>query len=290
MRIVVLLCALTGLIGEAAAADYRGLQQRDFFPPPPASDTLSSPSLEQPVLRGSNVFEAREPDFQRWDGFYAGGQFAYGFVQADFVRATTSLVANLLRQTSLEAENEVSRWRVLGRDAENGSGFGGFIGYSGQWQDAVMSVELNYTRLSLNMVAPSSPLTRGVGAAGNAYVVSLDGAASMKITDLATIRGRWGWVFGTLMPYMHVGFAIGRADIHRSVTVNLTENGVPFSFSERRDQKGEFMYGVALGGGVEWALTSSVFLRGEYEFLRFLPVAGISPEMHQLRAGVGMRF
>jgi opacity protein-like surface antigen len=140
------------------------------------------------------------------------------------------------------------------------------------------------------MVAPSSPITRAVAAGGNAYVVNLRGAAEMRLTDIATLRGRGGWVFGSLMPYMHLGLAIGRADITRSATVDLTENGVPFSFSERSQRKGMVMYGVAIGAGVEWAMTSNIFLRGEYEFLRFLTPGDIKPALHQLRAGIGMRF
>ena len=85
------------------------------------------------VLRGSQP--VGPATFTRWSGVYAGGQFSYGQAAANFANATAPLVGFSLRNTQVEQQATPSQWQVLGRDASNAFGGGGFLGYNTQWQD-----------------------------------------------------------------------------------------------------------------------------------------------------------
>jgi outer membrane immunogenic protein len=265
MRRLLLALGMIGLASSAGAGDF-------------------------PVLRGSETFVPAPPTYTRWSGFYVGGQWGYGSANVDFSGATTSLVAFSLRELALESEQHPSQWNVLGNTNTSASSYGGFVGFNTQWDDAILGFELNYNRTSFMAVAPVSPLTRANGAAGNAYVVTLSGSGMMRITDVATLRARAGYAAGSYLPYVTVGFALGRADIARSALVDLTENGVPFSFSGSETKDGAFLYGWAVGGGVDIAVTSNLFLRGEAEYVNFSPISGMYATMTTARIGAGLKF
>src|SRR5947208_5847631 len=50
--------------------------------------------------------------------------------------------------------------------------------------------------------------------------VAVDSSASISISDMATFRGRAAYAWGCFLPYVFGGFALGNADILRSVTIH----------------------------------------------------------------------
>jgi opacity protein-like surface antigen len=50
------------------------------------------------------------------------------------------------------------------------------------------------------------------------------------------------------------------------------------------------MFGFNVGVGVDVALTPSVFLRAEYEYVQFAPVANLIVDVNSVRAGAGFKF
>ena len=245
--------------------------------------------LELPTLRGSN-FTPTAPSFFNWSGFYAGGHVSYQTTSADFSAATSDLVAHSLRLLALEDEQHVSTWPVLGKATTGTSGFGGFGGFNTQWDEAILGLDVTYTRSNTSLVAPNFPLTRSVSAGGNAYVVTLSGAATLRLIDYATARVRAGYIMNNFLPYVTLGVAAARVDTTRSVTIPLTENGNPFSFSESDAKNASFVYGWAAGGGVDVAVLPNVFLRGEYEYVSFQAISGIGTTVQAVRLGGGIRF
>ena len=130
------------------------------------------------VLRGSeSVGPAR---FTNWSGFYFGGQVGYSNVNTDFSKATSSLVAFSLRNTTLEQEQSPSSWPVLGQGNNSTTTFGGFIGYSTQWQDLILSIEGDYSRVNVTTTAAESPISRQTSAGGNNYDVTVLGSARLS--------------------------------------------------------------------------------------------------------------
>ncbi len=282
MRCLVLALAFIGTIAGAFAADY-----------------------DRPVLREASRFVPGTPAYPRWEGFYGGGQLGYGIAHIDFSQATKSLIAYSLRVTALEAEVQPSEWEVLGKSDTHVSSIGGFVGYNSQWDDVILGLELNYSRSAFSAIASNTPISRRTSAGGNTYDVTVTGAASMNVTDFGTVRGRAGWIMGDFMPYAMAGVAVGRADVARSATVSGQENPTvppavcdgtatppctPFSYTQSDAKNGAFIYGAMLGAGVDISVLPNVFLRGEIEYVAFMPINGIAATVGTARLGVGVKF
>jgi opacity protein-like surface antigen len=233
--------------------------------------------------------------FTRWAGFYGGAQVGYSSANVDFSDATRSLVAYSLRELALESEQHPSWWQVLGKISTDSKAYGGFVGYNTQWQDLVLGIEANYSRTAFASVAPVSPIGRTTTAASNTYGVFITGNASLDMIDYGTLRVRAGWVLGNVLPYAFGGLAVGRSNITRSATVSGTETtgtGIvtPFSFTNSESKDSAFMYGFAVGGGLDVALTPNVYVRAEAEFVQFAPVYDIVVNIMTGRVGAGIKF
>jgi hypothetical protein len=90
MRRIVLALMMAGAVQGAHAGDF--------------SDDL-------PVLRG---MLRESPRYVRWQGFYVGGQAAYGSSDHNFNGATKDIAAQQLALTTVEQVLSVSSWPVIG--------------------------------------------------------------------------------------------------------------------------------------------------------------------------------
>jgi outer membrane immunogenic protein len=114
--------------------------------------------------------------------------------------------------------------------------------------------------------------------------------------DFLSLRARAGWALGNFLPYGFVGFALGRADIAIAANVSVLQcpsgGGVcaPFSFAGSAGKSGDLLYGLAVGGGMDIALTPNIFVRGEYEYTRFAPTANVLLSVTGARVGAGFKF
>lgn len=255
------------------------------------------------VLRGTETVGPAM--YERWSGFYAGGQFGYNNVSGDFSNSTQGPISYDLRELALENEFSPSDWPVLGSGNSGAVNYGGFIGYNTQWQDVILGIEGNYSRTPVTVVAPSSPISRITPADsnGNTYLVNIDASGVLTNLQYGTLRMRAGYVLGNWLPYGFVGFALGRAEISTAATVWGQENPasppvipcgaapkcVDYSFSSSQSGS-EFLYGFTVGGGADVALTQNIFLRGEFEYIRFAPVSGVLVAIATARVGAGLKF
>ncbi len=253
------------------------------------------------VLRGSTDTVGAGL-FTRWSGFYAGGQFGLSNLQSDFSAATQPLVAFSLRELALENEAHVSQFPVLGQSNATGMTFGAYAGYNTQWQDLILGLELGYTFVNLNTIAPDTPIARRVGAGGTVYDVNLSGSGSLRLIDFTSLRAQAGWVVGNFLPYGFAGFALGRADYSVSTSVFAHQNpdctlgpscnppNVAVTFPNSNAANNALLYGFTVGGGLQFALTPNIFVRGEYEYVRFAPLNNILVSMMSGRLGAGVKF
>lgn len=256
------------------------------------------------VLRGTQQ-PVGPATFTRWSGFYFGGQIGFGNANADFSNATQPLVHYSLRELALENDDAVSTWPVLGKAGSDALGYGGFVGYNTQWQDVVVGFEGNYTHTALNTTAGSSSLGRVVTAGSSSYSVYLSGTGQLELTDYASFRTRAGWALGNFLPYGFAGLAIGRGSYSVTSQVSGQQNSatpayfpcdataptcVDYNYGNSAGQNGVLLYGFSVGGGLDWAVTQNIFLRGEFEYVQFAPISSIVVSIISARAGAGFKF
>jgi outer membrane immunogenic protein len=242
--------------------------------------------------------------FTRWSGFYAGGQFDYSSGNTDFSKATQPLIANSGQNLGLVTIAQIDQWTPLGSNSNaNATGWGGFVGYNTQWQDLILGVEANYTHAPFRTVATVTPLDRVVAVGSNTDSVHETGSGSMSITDFGSLRARFGYVFNNFLPYGFAGFALGRGSYNVTADASGQQSStgvvpctptpgtcVDYDIGGSVSKSNTLLYGFAVGGGLDMAVTQNVFLRAEYEFIQFAPVANITTTISSVRAGAGFKF
>lgn len=256
------------------------------------------------ILRGTET-AVGPATFTKWSGFYFGAQASYANANADFSKATSPLVANSLTELELESVVDPSSWNTLGNGSSNVTGYGGFVGYNTQWQDLILGVEANYTHSPVSIVGASSPILNRVDTVGSLeYSVNLSGNGTLDITDYGSLRARAGYVFGNFLPYGFAGLALGRGSYSVSTLIYGQQSSasppvlpctpsttcVDYSFPNAVSSDNVLLYGFSVGGGIDVSLASNVFLRGEYEYIQFAPIANITASISSARVGAGFKF
>jgi outer membrane immunogenic protein len=258
-------------------------------------------------LRGS--LPASSTPTRNWDGWYAGGQVGYSTANVDYGSTVVAMTNNIFRNTTLESAT--TGLTLLGRTNGQTTGFGGFVGRNWQFDDVVLGVEANYNYLSslgtstsanlgpIQVAEPGLVLPPGATAADG---VSLNGSAALQVRDEMTFRGRAGWATGDFLPYVFGGLAVGRMDVTRTVSssVNRTENFADgssstfplpqFALTSTDARSNDFVVGWTAGLGLEYMVWGNVFLRGEWEYIKFVQVMGTAVTENTVRAGLGYKF
>jgi outer membrane immunogenic protein len=254
------------------------------------------------ILRGSE--SVGPATFNNWSGFYLGGQWGYTDAFGDFSNATSGPIAFALRETALENNVAPSNWPVLGNVSGGQQSFGGFFGYNTQWQDLTLGVEVDLEHTAFALNATGYPISRMVSDdAGNTYDLTLNGSGSLNDVNYLTLRGRAGWILGNFLPYGFIGLAVGEGNLAVTATASGIQNPpsgggtcspanncVPFSFTATVGRADDVLYGGAVGAGVDIAIMRNVFLRSEFEYLRFAPVSNVVVGATTIRIGGGLKF
>jgi outer membrane immunogenic protein len=232
-----------------------------------------------------------------WQGFYVGGQGAVGESDMNFSNATQSVAANLLADTAIEASGQVSSWPVGGKVSTRGTGFGGFVGYNSQWDSVVLGLEFNYLHGKFGGSQTDSRGLSFVDSLGYTDSVNYQATSTIAISDMGTFRARAGYAIGSFLPYMFGGVALGQADIVRTVNISgVAENVnaapgftvIPISYNASVGQYSHLIYGYSGGVGVDMMLMSCLFLRAEWEYVRF--TSAIDTDVNTFRVGLGYKF
>jgi opacity protein-like surface antigen len=258
-------------------------------------------------LRGT--LPASSTPTRNWDGWYAGGQVGYSWANTDYGRTVVAMTNDLFRSTTLQ--DPVSQLTLLGRVNGQSPAFGAFVGRNYQFDDIVLGVEANYNYLSslatstaaslgpIQVPEPTLVLPPGSTAADG---VTLNGSAALRVRDEMTFRGRAGWATGDFLPYIFGGLAVGRMDVTRTVsssvtrTINDAAGGstsflLPqFSLTSTDGRTSNFVVGWTGGVGMEYMLWGNVFLRGEWEYIKFMSVKNTAVTMNNVHAGIGYKF
>ena len=251
-------------------------------------------AADMPVLRGG-FFEPPARGVS-WQGAYLGVQAGYGSSDENFGRSTNAMNASLLVNTLIEAEMGVSSWPLgFGKASSRSASLGGFAGYNSQWDDVVYGIEVSYLHGKFGGSSTGGMARRSLLSDGLIHSVDSQSTAYISIQDIATFRARAGYAFGSFLPYMFGGFALGNGEIGRTVNVVDTERnattGAPLrriSLSDAQIQHGHLLYGYTAGLGVDVNLIGGLFLRAEWEYLRF--TSSVDTTINTVRAGLGYKF
>jgi outer membrane immunogenic protein len=239
-------------------------------------------------LRGSLLPSGPSPTVN-WQGFYVGGQGAVGESDMNFTGSTQSVAAKLLAVTAVEQAASVSSWPVMGKISARGTGFGGFAGYNSQWDSVVVGLEFSYLHGNFGGTQSDSIARSVSDGLGNIDDITYQASASMAISDMGTFRARAGYAIGSFLPYMFGGVALGEANIVRTVSITGTQNGVAVPpLSATVGQYSHLIYGYSGGVGVDMMLVSCLFLRAEWEYVRF--TSAIDTDVNTFRVGLGYKF
>ena len=267
-------------------------------------------------LRGS--FPGEPPPSRNWDGWYAGGQATYSSSATDFSQSVVGLTNYIFRDSVLQ--QPTANWSLLNKTNGQASGFGAFVGRNYQWDDLVFGVEANYNYLvdlatstsgSNSLLITNPPGDTPPPGVTDVYGVTLTGKAAAQIKDVITFRGRAGWATGDFLPYIFGGVAVGRMDISRTVTSAVTKQQdttttsplgvttttfgpvlpVPAqSQTQSEERTNNFVVGWTGGIGLEYMLGANVFLRGEWEYIKFISMENTVVTLNSLHAGIGYKF
>ena len=250
-----------------------------------------------PILRGAFT-DGLTTSQVNWQGFYIGGQGGYGSSDENFNGSTRTMIAALLANTTIENEMQVSQWNLgLGKTSARTSAFGGFAGYNSQWDDVVLGLEASYMHGTFGGTSSASEERVSGAALSDKFFhdVKATSSASISISDMATFRGRAAYAYGCFLPYLFGGFALGNADITRTVNVqdavSLAALG-PFTLlaplSATDAVHNHLIYGYTAGLGVDINLIGGLFMRAEWEYVRFTSV--VDTNINTVRAGLGYKF
>jgi opacity protein-like surface antigen len=252
---------------------------------------------ELPILRGAFT-EGLSSSSVNWQGVYIGGHVSHGAADMDFTNSGQDLLAKLLNNLDLESQFNISKWPLLGKAHMQSSGYGGFVGYNFQWSEAIIGLELNYTHG--NFFGSSSGSQARSFQYPTDYVsrAAVSSSATMKITDYGSLRVRGAYAVDNFLPYGFVGVAMGQANINRRADAQIDYQyvgaAVPalpnYSSSGflTDNANSRFIMGFAAGLGVDVMLYSGLFLRAEWEYLRF--TESVDTTVNTVRVGLGYKF
>ena len=283
MRRLLLVAMMCGAVTAAHAADLSDL----------------------PILRGSYT-DGLSASKVNWQGFYIGGQGGYGSSDANLSGSNQQMTATMLANTVIESQLGVSQWPLnLGNDTQHSAAYGAFTGYNWQWDDVVVGLEGSYMHGSFGGASSASMRRFYTSPLADGYYHDITSSASsaIAITDMATLRARAGYTFGSFLPYAFAGVALGNADITRSVSVvdryatyvppfttACSSAGTPYCFSPTLTdaRHNRLIYGYSFGLGADINLIGGLFMRAEWEYIRFTTT--VDTAINTARLGLGYKF
>jgi len=266
-------------------------------------------AADYPVLRGSQIEDAPPaPEFfdgkTNWSGFYVGGGAGVSDTKFKPGNGLQSQANYAFRNTLVGSEYNIgSLVGNLPSQRDSGATFFGFAGYNWAFGDVILGIEADYTRANHEYLLNDFIARRYTTSNGSVNGISLTTSQGAELLDYATARIRMGWAYGRIMPYGTIGGAVGRFNTTSTILAanNLTQvnpitgvvsqgqaSGYPLTVGGTKQNV--YGFGLAAGLGVDMALTDNLFLRAEYQIIRFADVEGTSTTVNTARVAAGLKF
>jgi opacity protein-like surface antigen len=269
--------------------------------------------LDLSWLRGSAQPTADPPNYMRWSGFYVGGQAGVDFHGLDFRNVVGEYISTIAGMDANFAGIPLSNFPRLSTEVQSGPSYGGFFGYNYQIDDVVVGFEVNLNRSTMNgamsdMESHNYFITTSGGSWLSKYNLTTSGDA--QLNDYGTLRARFGWAYGSFLPYVFGGVSLSQIDSSRSVNVSYCGGIVPSNpsncvyqgtpptppsspggnYTQSEQSHGKWITGFDVGLGIDYAMTRNLFLRGELEYLQLGSPSDIKINTASMRVGAGVKF
>jgi outer membrane immunogenic protein len=262
------------------------------------------------VLRGAQP--VGYASYTRWSGFYGGALIGQEFDAADFRNVGASEITTISGLSAgFDGIPLTSFPRLTSLNTETPS-YSAFLGYNYQFEAAVVGFELTFTKTSFSASINDMQSHNYFQTANNVVydtTYNVKTSASAKVTDYGTVRGRFGYAFGNLLPYAFGGVSISQINAMKSVNVNYCGEATPYDCTNPppnsnppppariggnwtlSDQvNGKWYFGYVAGLGLDYALTQNLFVRGEYQLIQFGAPNNIRLSAQSVRIGAGVKF
>jgi len=181
------------------------------------------------ALRGSQPVGYTH--YQRWSGFYVGGQIGEDFNSVDFRGLGFSELETIAGLSSIFDGIPLTNFPRLSSLSTRAPSYSVFLGYNFQFESAIVGVELNLTNTSfkgsMNDVESHSYFTTANNVVYDTDYTVTTGATA-KVNDYASARGRFGWVFGNFLPYGFLGVSVAQINATKFVNVNVCGQETPY--------------------------------------------------------------
>jgi opacity protein-like surface antigen len=124
----------------------------------------------------------------------------------------------------------------------------------------------------------------------------------MTITDYGSLRVRGGYAVDCFLPYAFAGVALGQGYINRRADIDLRYRYIGTQVpplpnfalvdSLTDTANAHFISGLAAGLGIDVMLYAGLFLRAEWEYLRFSSSDNttVNTTVNTVRGGLGYKF
>lgn len=213
------------------------------------------------------------PPIYDWRGFYLGGNAGWGAVDptANFNPAVLGLLLpNASARGGFIVDTAASTPPFALSFNEKGWLGGVQAGYNWQYLNWVYGLEADIEFPDLKGSASRNFTVVAAYFGDNASYAGTFGF-SQAIELFGTARGRLGFAVDHWLLYATGGFAWARVEdtLFSTNFVSLNSvfpRGFPGGFAASVAGT-ETMYGYAVGGGLDWAITQNLWLRGEYLFI-----------------------
>ena len=249
--------------------------------------------LDPSVLRGSYVPPPPSADVD-WNGFYLGGFGGYTNGQFELLEKGGAVMDSLLLDTAVPTVfgNSPTSLRATLRANKRRTTFGGFAGYNWHEDDIVYGLELDYTRMGLQANVTNTFIAVNPDAVTNPPFTDqrLSVEATTRIQDYGTLRARFGYTVGPVMPFLTFGIAVARVDRETQARINNVDPVTGASTApdiRYRSDRNQATIGLAGGVGIDWMLFPGALLRAEYQHVYF---DEIRTTVSTGRVGLGVKF
>jgi outer membrane immunogenic protein len=195
-----------------------------------------------------------------WTGFYLGVNAGANWARSDATTSTTDTAAPGFGGTYFFG-TDVSTINGIGSGSMTRSGFAGGAqaGYNWQFNSAVVGLEADFGAFHVK----ASRTATGPALAGSGATPTI--TSSVDANWLFTARGRLGWAFGNLLPYVTGGVAV----THLGATNSYSDVGGGLGVATGTWSESKTKAGWVVGGGLEWAFAQHWSVRAEYLHVRF---------------------